>query len=268
MVGGLVVSQALTLFTTPVVYLYLDTFSNAIVALDQQQEAGEMPEARDRRDQARCGMNGTSSAHPLQHQRLQPRGEGGGILRQFAVEDLRLLQQQQRQIVRFCLVAALARDRRHQRMAQIDLEDRLGRARRGSAATASAPARGRALAAGDEAGGAGGEPGRGLHVGDAVAEACLDDRDRRGLVGGGLPALSFSCSSSSGIRSKLRSPWLSDFSGLPSNSSRAEVQKASTASVKQQHLDAARGGRLQPRIGFQPLDAVADQESRFRSGSA
>jgi len=30
MVGGLLVSQALTLFTTPVVYLYLDTFSNAI----------------------------------------------------------------------------------------------------------------------------------------------------------------------------------------------------------------------------------------------
>jgi HAE1 family hydrophobic/amphiphilic exporter-1 len=30
MVGGLIVSQALTLFTTPVVYLYLDTFSNAL----------------------------------------------------------------------------------------------------------------------------------------------------------------------------------------------------------------------------------------------
>jgi HAE1 family hydrophobic/amphiphilic exporter-1 len=30
MVGGLVVSQALTLFTTPVVYLYLDNFSNAL----------------------------------------------------------------------------------------------------------------------------------------------------------------------------------------------------------------------------------------------
>jgi hydrophobic/amphiphilic exporter-1 (mainly G- bacteria), HAE1 family len=30
MVGGLIVSQALTLFTTPVVYLYLDNFSNAI----------------------------------------------------------------------------------------------------------------------------------------------------------------------------------------------------------------------------------------------
>ena len=28
MVGGLIVSQALTLFTTPVVYLYLDNFSN------------------------------------------------------------------------------------------------------------------------------------------------------------------------------------------------------------------------------------------------
>ena len=30
MVGGLVVSQALTLFTTPVIYLYLDNLSNAM----------------------------------------------------------------------------------------------------------------------------------------------------------------------------------------------------------------------------------------------
>ena len=30
MVGGLIVSQALTLFTTPVVYLYLDKLSIAI----------------------------------------------------------------------------------------------------------------------------------------------------------------------------------------------------------------------------------------------
>jgi HAE1 family hydrophobic/amphiphilic exporter-1 len=30
MVGGLIVSQALTLFTTPVVYLYLDNLSNRL----------------------------------------------------------------------------------------------------------------------------------------------------------------------------------------------------------------------------------------------
>ena len=30
MVGGLLVSQALTLFTTPVVYLYLDNLSNTL----------------------------------------------------------------------------------------------------------------------------------------------------------------------------------------------------------------------------------------------
>ena len=38
-------------------------------------------------------------------------------------------------------------------------------------------------------------------------------------------------SSSSGIRPKSISPWLSDFSGLPSKSSGAEVQNASTGSV-------------------------------------
>jgi HAE1 family hydrophobic/amphiphilic exporter-1 len=37
MVGGLLVSQALTLFTTPVVYLYLDTFSNALSRWTQRR---------------------------------------------------------------------------------------------------------------------------------------------------------------------------------------------------------------------------------------
>jgi hydrophobic/amphiphilic exporter-1 (mainly G- bacteria), HAE1 family len=47
MVGGLIVSQALTLFTTPVVYLYLDRLSNAFAGwgrpgnADQERDAGD-----------------------------------------------------------------------------------------------------------------------------------------------------------------------------------------------------------------------------------
>jgi HAE1 family hydrophobic/amphiphilic exporter-1 len=47
MVGGLIVSQALTLFTTPVVYLYLDKLSNMFAdwgrsgSGDQERPASE-----------------------------------------------------------------------------------------------------------------------------------------------------------------------------------------------------------------------------------
>jgi hydrophobic/amphiphilic exporter-1 (mainly G- bacteria), HAE1 family len=41
MVGGLIVSQALTLFTTPVVYLYLDTLSNALLRRTSTRKAAK-----------------------------------------------------------------------------------------------------------------------------------------------------------------------------------------------------------------------------------
>jgi HAE1 family hydrophobic/amphiphilic exporter-1 len=52
MVGGLIVSQALTLFTTPVVYLYLDTLSNALLRrsarkTDKPSEAGDAAQVKD-----------------------------------------------------------------------------------------------------------------------------------------------------------------------------------------------------------------------------
>jgi len=40
MVGGLIVSQALTLFTTPVVYLYLDRLSNAFAGWGRSGKSG------------------------------------------------------------------------------------------------------------------------------------------------------------------------------------------------------------------------------------
>jgi HAE1 family hydrophobic/amphiphilic exporter-1 len=41
MVGGLIVSQALTLFTTPVVYLYLDNLSNALSRWMRSKKPGD-----------------------------------------------------------------------------------------------------------------------------------------------------------------------------------------------------------------------------------
>jgi len=48
MVGGLIVSQALTLFTTPVVYLYLDRLSNAFAGWGRSGNAGREPVAGER----------------------------------------------------------------------------------------------------------------------------------------------------------------------------------------------------------------------------
>jgi hydrophobic/amphiphilic exporter-1 (mainly G- bacteria), HAE1 family len=49
MVGGLIVSQALTLFTTPVIYLYLDRLSNAFEGWGRSKiDDDERPETEHR----------------------------------------------------------------------------------------------------------------------------------------------------------------------------------------------------------------------------
>ena len=52
MVGGLIVSQALTLFTTPVIYLYLDRLSNAFCRLGPRRPCRRRP----RRGRAHLGQ--------------------------------------------------------------------------------------------------------------------------------------------------------------------------------------------------------------------
>ena len=47
MVGGLIVSQALTLFTTPVVYLYLDRLSNWFAGWGRSGDADHKAHARE-----------------------------------------------------------------------------------------------------------------------------------------------------------------------------------------------------------------------------
>ena len=45
MVGGLLVSQALTLFTTPVIYLYLDDLSHWLTSFRRHKQDDSEPEA-------------------------------------------------------------------------------------------------------------------------------------------------------------------------------------------------------------------------------
>jgi HAE1 family hydrophobic/amphiphilic exporter-1 len=52
MVGGLIVSQALTLFTTPVVYLYLDKLSIAFAGWGRSKDQGHPPDEQDSIKQA------------------------------------------------------------------------------------------------------------------------------------------------------------------------------------------------------------------------
>ena len=62
MVGGLLVSQALTLFTTPVIYLYLDRLSNWLRRSGKHPEVEAAPTTRRRSAQARRASRGRGVA--------------------------------------------------------------------------------------------------------------------------------------------------------------------------------------------------------------
>ena len=67
MVGGLLVSQALTLFTTPVIYLYLDNLSNAL----SRWSRGGKPDAPPARIET-CKNMPQNSAQNILAERAEP----------------------------------------------------------------------------------------------------------------------------------------------------------------------------------------------------
>src|SRR5260370_10018429 len=91
----------------------------------------DLSDARTAEDKSpkRNGMNKSAKVvlgHPLQDQAIEARGECRGVLGEFAVEDLRLVQQQQRKILRCPPSRVCPGDRGPQWMTQVDLQDRLG----------------------------------------------------------------------------------------------------------------------------------------------
>ena len=174
-------------------------------------------------------------AEPARDEAVHAAGEGRRVVGDFAVEDVGLVEQQLRQ-VRHVGIARAELGVGHgldDRVAGVDLENRLCAGARTLARQQplELPVRPRPLR--HETGGAVRQPLRGPHVETRSPSAALT----ADTITASSTAVSFvspsalGLSSSSGTRPKSTSPWLSDFSGLPSKPSCCEVQNASTGSV-------------------------------------
>ena len=76
MVGGLVVSQALTLFTTPVIYLYLDRLAQWLAGgsgKSSRKSSPSLPRTRKRRPRKRLRPPGPKRASKRPSERLRAR---------------------------------------------------------------------------------------------------------------------------------------------------------------------------------------------------
>ena len=144
-------------------------------------------------------------------------------------------------------------------MTQIDLEDRLGAQAPVLLRQDALELAARALAVGNEAGGRAGEARRGLDVADALAERGLDHGNGGGLVGGRLVLLRLVRLVDARDQVEIEIALAQRLQRLALELRRHRGPEGVDGIGQQQHLDAARGCRLEPRIGLQPLDAVADE---------